>query len=81
MPTQDIFYPPRGLNREDAARWIGVGATTFDKMVDEGKMPKPRMINSRIVWDRFELDQAFSDLPRRDEKTKAQEALERLAKS
>jgi hypothetical protein len=34
-----IAYAPRGLSREEAARYIGVGTTLFDKMVAEGRMP------------------------------------------
>lgn len=58
----DLAYPPRGLAREEAARYIGVGVTLFDEMVADGRMPKPKAINSRIVWDRLAVDAAFSDL-------------------
>lgn len=55
-------YPPRGLSREEAARYIGVGATTFDKLVEEGRMPRPKHVGKRVVWDRLKLDAAFADL-------------------
>ncbi len=58
-----ICYPPRGVSREEAARYIGVGTTKFDQMVDDGRMPKPKRIDGRLVWDRLKLDAAFSDLP------------------
>ncbi len=58
-----IHYPPRGMSREEAARYIGVGSTKFDEMVKDGRMPKPKHIDSRRVWDRFALDAAFSQLP------------------
>ena len=54
---------PRGLSREQAAAYIGVGVTTFDAMVADGRMPKPRRINGRKVWDRIELDLYFAELP------------------
>ena len=54
---------PRGLRRPDAASYIGVSATLFDEMVDDGRMPKPREANSCTVWDRYELDQCFDELP------------------
>jgi predicted DNA-binding transcriptional regulator AlpA len=57
-----LSYPPRGLNREEAARYVGVGATLFDEMVDDGRMPRPKRIGKRVVWDRLKLDAAFSDL-------------------
>jgi predicted DNA-binding transcriptional regulator AlpA len=56
-------YAPRGLSREEAARWIGVGATKFDEMVSDGRMPRPKRIDGRVVWDRLKVDAAFSDLP------------------
>ena len=30
--------PPRGLSRVQAAEYIGIGATKFDEMVDDGRM-------------------------------------------
>ena len=57
-----VAYPPRGMPREVAARYIGVGATKFDQLVNDGRMPKPKRIDGRVVWDRFALDAAFNDL-------------------
>ena len=54
---------PRGLHRETAARYIGVGITKFDAMVSEGRMPAPKLIDRRKVWDREALDMAFDALP------------------
>jgi predicted DNA-binding transcriptional regulator AlpA len=53
---------PRGLSRAQAAEYIGVGATKFDEMVDDGRMPRPKRIDGRIVWDRIKLDAAFEAL-------------------
>lgn len=61
--ADNALYPPRGLGRDDAARYIGVGVTKFDEMVSDGRMPRPRVIDRRRVWDRLALDAAFSDLP------------------
>jgi hypothetical protein len=36
--------------------------TLFDEMVDDGRMPKPARINTRAVWDRMKLDEAFAAL-------------------
>lgn len=60
-------YPPRGMDRLDSARYIGVSATKFDLMVADRRMPKPKKIDGRMVWDRVELDMHFTDLPARDE--------------
>lgn len=62
QPDQ-IAYPPRGMSREDAARYIGVGATKFDQMVADRLMPRPKKVGGRVIWDRLALDAAFSDLP------------------
>ncbi len=59
--------PPRGLNRPVSAGYIGVGTSLFDEMVDDGRMPKPKQINGRTVWDRHELDLSFDALPHKDE--------------
>jgi predicted DNA-binding transcriptional regulator AlpA len=58
-----LSYAPRGLSRDEAARYIGVGTTKFDEMVADKRMPKPKKIDGRVVWDRIALDAAFSDLP------------------
>lgn len=56
---------PRGLSRSAAAEWLAVGETLFDAMVRDGRMPQPRLVNSRQVWDRYEVDAAFEGLPRK----------------
>jgi predicted DNA-binding transcriptional regulator AlpA len=58
-------YPPRGMSREEAARWVGVSPSLFDEMVKDSRMPRPKTINSRVLWDRYRLDQAFDALPDR----------------
>lgn len=57
-----VAYPPRGLSREEAARYIGVGSTMFDRLVEEGRMPRPARIGRRTVWDRLKIDAAFVEL-------------------
>lgn len=59
--------PPRGLSRVEGAAYIGVSVGKFDEMVADGRMPSPRPIDRRLVWDRLELDAAFSDLPHVEE--------------
>ena len=63
MVTIDsLAYPPRGMSRDEAARWIGVSATKFDEMVSDRRMPRPKRVDGRVIWDRLRLDAAFSDL-------------------
>ncbi|MGO7364608.1 helix-turn-helix transcriptional regulator [Rhizobium leguminosarum] len=57
-----IAYPPRGMSRDHAARYIGVSTTKFDALVKDRRMPKPKRIDGRVIWDRFALDAAFSEL-------------------
>ncbi len=59
--------PPRGLSRERAAAYIGISASMFDEMVKDGRMPRPKKLNSRTVWDRLALDRAFDRLPGGDD--------------
>ncbi|TCQ79570.1 hypothetical protein EDF68_104154 [Ochrobactrum sp. BH3] len=59
-------FTPRGLSRTGAAYYIGVSVTLFDQMIADGRMPRPKMINSRTVWDRWEIDLAFDELPYRE---------------
>jgi hypothetical protein len=55
--------PPVGICREESAAFIGVSATLFDAMVDDGRMPKPKKINGRVVWSVRALTMAFEALP------------------
>jgi predicted DNA-binding transcriptional regulator AlpA len=59
LPTS---LPPRGLSRAQSAAYIGVSATLFDDMVKDGRMPQPVRINARVLWDSFQLDEAFAAL-------------------
>jgi predicted DNA-binding transcriptional regulator AlpA len=54
---------PRGLSREEAAAYVGIGATLFDRLIADGLMPKPKMLAGRKVWDIRALDRAFDALP------------------
>jgi len=40
--TLPSSLPPRGLSRVQAAEYIGVSPSTFDKMVTDGEMPAPK---------------------------------------
>jgi predicted DNA-binding transcriptional regulator AlpA len=69
-PSSDhLARPPekRGLARDMAASYIDVSSSLFDQLVADGRMPRPKTINSRVVWDRWEIDAAFTALPHRDD--------------
>lgn len=59
--------PPRGLSRQEAAAYVGISPSLFDMLVKDGRMPAPKRINARTVWDRLQLDAAFAALPSNDE--------------
>ena len=63
---------PRGLKLMQAARYVGVGATKFAEMVNDGRMPKPRRVDARKVWDSRELDDAFDALPHDGEENESE---------
>jgi hypothetical protein len=65
MPRYDALpasLPPRGLSREAAAQYVGVSPVKFDEMVEDRRMPKPKRIDGRKVWDRHALDLSFDAL-------------------
>ena len=55
--------PFLGMNRTQAADYIGVSASKFDEMVKDGQMPPPKRIDTRCVWDSRHLTLAFEKLP------------------
>jgi hypothetical protein len=60
-----LLLEPLGLCREEAADFVGLSATKFEQMVADGRMPVPRQADSRVIWSRLELIEAFEALPRR----------------
>lgn len=69
MPRYDALPPslaPRGLCWAAAAQYVGVGLTKFRAMVADERMPKPKRIDNRDIFDRLELDAAFDALPAED---------------
>ena len=55
-PVEDRQPEVRRLDHEQRRR-RAVQAET-----EEGRMPKPKHIGKRVVWDRLKLDAAFADL-------------------
>lgn len=58
-----LAFPPRLVSREAAAAYVGIGATKFDELVQSNRMPKPKRIDARKLWDLRQLDAAVDDLP------------------
>jgi hypothetical protein len=63
MALRNALRLVRGLSREESAMYIGVSAGKFDEMIKDGRMPGPRRIDARRIWDIRALDSAFDDLP------------------
>lgn len=57
------FLIRRGLSRIEAAAYVGISPCKFDEMIADGRMPQPRRIDARKVWDVRELDLFFDTLP------------------
>jgi predicted DNA-binding transcriptional regulator AlpA len=58
-----VRIEPRGLSRAQAAAYVGISPSLFDELVVDGRMPSPKAVNSRRIWDRLALDLAFASLP------------------
>jgi predicted DNA-binding transcriptional regulator AlpA len=70
MARQDALPPtltPRLIARAAAAAYVNVSPTTFDAMVKDGTMPKPKRLSGRRkAWDVRALDAAVDNLPVED---------------
>ena len=65
-PKPALSLPPRGISRVEAAAYVGVSPSKFDEMVRDHRMPNPKRIDCRKVWDLRDLDLAFDALPYED---------------
>ena len=54
----------RGLDENEAAVYLSLSPSFFRKLVTAGRMPRPRLVGERRIWDVEELDLAFKALPR-----------------
>jgi predicted DNA-binding transcriptional regulator AlpA len=61
-PAPHLTHWPRGLSRVQAAAYVGLGVTFFDKQVSAGVFPDSVKIGSRKLWDIRQLDGALDSL-------------------
>ena len=55
---------PRLIDRAASAAYVSVCPNTFDQMVKDGRMPKPKVLSGRrIAWVVGDLDRAIDSLP------------------
>jgi hypothetical protein len=57
-----VAYPPRGMRRIEAARYVGVSPTLFSEWVRAGTMPEGKREGGVVLWDRHALDDALDQL-------------------
>ena len=43
--------------------YVGISPCKFDELVNDGRMPRPRRLDTRKIWDVRDLDVAFDELP------------------
>lgn len=56
---------PFAVGRDAAAALVGVSSGFFDKLVKTGRMPQPREVDGRVLWDSDEVRAAWRAMPRR----------------
>jgi predicted DNA-binding transcriptional regulator AlpA len=64
MPFLPIVF---GLAEPEAAAAIGISRSKFRQLVSQKRMPSPRRLDGRKIWDLDELRKAFKALPHQDE--------------
>lgn len=64
-----------GLNREQAAAFVGISPSLFDKAVEAGTMPQSRLIGTRKIWDADELAASFKAIPHKGSQASFEEPL------
>ncbi len=50
---------PFGLRRTQAAAYVGLGISTFNRAVEKGAIPKPTDLAGIEVWSRTALERAL----------------------
>ncbi len=68
LPSLPVVF---GLGEIEAAAAIGISASKFRMLVRQARMPRPRRIDGRAIWDVDELRSAFKALPHEGESEKA----------
>ncbi len=58
-------FIPFAVSRETGAELIGISPNHFDKLVKEGRLPAPRELGGRVLWDSDEIRAAWRAMPRR----------------
>lgn len=51
-----LAYPPRGMDAERAAAYVGLSRSKFLELVDAGDAPAPMDLGGCPRWDRYKID-------------------------
>ena len=83
IPDNKLALPvgitPRLLDRQAAAEYVGLGATTFDGEVQAGTLPGPvQFACRRRLWDRAALDKRLDEISGLDASAQSSAWIERL---
>lgn len=62
MKDTGLPYPPRLMDRGTAAKYLSIGITMFDELVNEGVIPRPKKLRSKFLWDRVDLEGVANEL-------------------
>lgn len=54
-----VAVQPRGLRRAQAAAYLGISPSHFDKQRQAGAIPPPKLMFGVDLWDRLDLDSIF----------------------
>jgi hypothetical protein len=81
--ADSFAYPPRLMELERAAAYVGFGRTKFQDLESAGLMPKLVDVDGSPRWDRHDLDRAVDDLKeikRAKPRSVIDDQLERMAR-
>lgn len=78
MGQRSAIVEPRGLRRPEAAHYVGVSPSHFDKLVEDQTFPSPKRAGNCKVWDRRQLDRAFDCLPQDREERNEQNPFDNI---
>ncbi|WP_024899492.1 hypothetical protein [Brucella rhizosphaerae] len=67
MESLPHSLPPFGVGRLKAAALFDISPSLFDRLVEVGQLPQPRLLGGRLVWDVVELGEAWRSVPHRRE--------------
>jgi len=59
---RSLSLPRFALRRDEAAASLAISPGTFDKWIDEGKMPKGRKVGGVMLWDAERIRAAWHEL-------------------